>query len=82
MLLHVATKAEVPVRMRMVAVAHDRSGRDIQSHDAIQGSVMTRLCDLGLGVVLPFHAHVGMNAVISDYVPYAYRSAPSQAEMY
>lgn len=37
---------------------------------------MTRLCDLGLGVVLPFHAHVGMNAVISDYIPYAYRSAP------
>jgi succinate dehydrogenase hydrophobic anchor subunit len=37
---------------------------------------MTRLCDLGLGVVLPFHAHVGLNTVVSDYVPYAYRRAP------
>ena len=36
---------------------------------------MTRICDLGLGIALPFHAHVGMNAVISDYVPYAWRSA-------
>eukprot|EP00892_Ulva_mutabilis_P006292 jgi/Ulvmu1/4034/UM019_0011.1 len=38
-----------------------------------EGSVMTRLCDLGLGVILPFHSHVAMNAVISDYIPYAYR---------
>ena len=36
---------------------------------------MTRICDLALGVVLPFHAHVGLNAVISDYIPYAWRSA-------
>lgn len=43
----------------------------------MQGSVMTRLCDLGLGVILPFHSHVAMNAVVSDYIPYAYRSALS-----
>lgn len=41
----------------------------------LQGSVMTRICDLGLGVVLPFHSHVALNAVISDYLPYASRSA-------
>lgn len=40
---------------------------------SLQGSVMTRLCDLGLGVALPFHSHVAMNAVISDYLPYASR---------
>lgn len=39
---------------------------------------MTRLCDFGLGVILPFHSHVAMNAVISDYIPYAYRSALPQ----
>lgn len=25
--------------------------------------------DLGLAVLLPFHAHVGLNYIISDYVP-------------
>lgn len=47
----------------------------------MQGSVMTRLCDLGLGVILPFHSHVAMNAVISDYIPYAYRCAFPQLPM-
>ena len=41
----------------------------------MQGSAMTRICDLGLGIVLPFHSHVSLNAVVSDYVPYAWRSA-------
>ena len=50
----------------------------------LQGSVMTRLCDLGLGVVLPFHSHVALNAVISDYLPYASRSTdlhPTKRDM-
>jgi succinate dehydrogenase (ubiquinone) membrane anchor subunit len=29
--------------------------------------------DLALGVLIPLHAHVGMNNVISDYVPKAQR---------
>lgn len=43
---------------------------------------MTRLCDLGLGLVLPFHSHVAMNAVVSDYIPYAYRSALLRLPLY
>lgn len=30
--------------------------------------------DLLLGLVIPFHSHVGMNGVVSDYVPKAYRT--------
>ena len=29
--------------------------------------------DLALGFMFPFHAHVGMNYIISDYVPRATR---------
>ncbi len=30
--------------------------------------------DVVLGLLFPFHAHVGMNYVISDYVPKAFRT--------
>ena len=30
--------------------------------------------DIALGILIPIHAHVGMNAVISDYVPKSGRS--------
>lgn len=32
-------------------------------------SVVSVPVDLALGVVIPVHAHIGMNQVISDYVP-------------
>lgn len=32
-------------------------------------SVVSVPVDLTLGVVIPVHAHIGMNHVISDYVP-------------
>ena len=31
--------------------------------------------DLALGVIIPIHSHIGMNNVISDYVPKPLRSA-------
>ena len=31
--------------------------------------------DVALGVILPFHGHVGMNYIIGDYVPKAARGA-------
>ena len=31
--------------------------------------------DLALGVLIPVHSHIGMNGVISDYVPPSMRSA-------
>eukprot|EP00499_Haloplacidia_sp_CaronLabIsolate_P002328 CAMPEP_0196772744 /NCGR_PEP_ID=MMETSP1104-20130614/2397_1 /TAXON_ID=33652 /ORGANISM="Cafeteria sp., Strain Caron Lab Isolate" /LENGTH=130 /DNA_ID=CAMNT_0042142885 /DNA_START=116 /DNA_END=508 /DNA_ORIENTATION=+ len=36
-------------------------------------SPLAKPVDLLLGVVLPLHAHVGLNAVITDYVPSALR---------
>ena len=37
-------------------------------------SPMNKPIDLALGVLFPFHSHVGLNYVISDYVPKAMRS--------
>ena len=31
--------------------------------------------DLALGVIFPLHAHIGMNWIISDYVPPAMRGS-------
>ena len=60
----------------MLHVAHMCARqRAIECGMPMQGSAMTRICDLGLGIVLPFHSHVSLNAVVSDYVPYAWRSA-------
>tara|TARA_A100001035_G_scaffold237617_1_gene201944 strand:+ start:341 stop:568 length:228 start_codon:yes stop_codon:yes gene_type:complete len=35
--------------------------------------------DLALGVILPFHGHVGMNYIIGDYVPRAARGVARAA---
>ena len=37
--------------------------------NASQGTALTRLTDLALGVIIPVHGHIGLNGVISDYVP-------------
>ncbi|KAJ0402661.1 hypothetical protein ATCC90586_006175 [Pythium insidiosum] len=37
-------------------------------------SVLSVPVDLALGVVIPVHAHIGMNNVISDYVPKSQRT--------
>ncbi len=37
-------------------------------------SMLNMPVDIALGVLFPLHAHVGMNYVISDYVPKALRS--------
>ncbi len=37
-------------------------------------SPLNKPIDLALGVLFPFHSHVGLNYVISDYVPKALRS--------
>mmetsp|Transcript_9036 Transcript_9036/g.13582 ORF Transcript_9036/g.13582 Transcript_9036/m.13582 type:complete len:141 (+) Transcript_9036:83-505(+) len=37
-------------------------------------STMSYVLDLLMGVLIPIHAHVGVNIVISDYVPKAARS--------
>jgi succinate dehydrogenase (ubiquinone) membrane anchor subunit len=37
-------------------------------------SMLNMPVDIALGVLFPLHAHVGMNYVISDYVPKASRS--------
>jgi succinate dehydrogenase (ubiquinone) membrane anchor subunit len=34
-----------------------------------ENTPLIRLTDLALGVVIPLHAHVGLNGVVSDYVP-------------
>jgi succinate dehydrogenase (ubiquinone) membrane anchor subunit len=36
-------------------------------------SSVTHTLDYALGLAIPFHSHVGLNYVISDYVPKAYR---------
>ena len=42
-------------------------------------SVMNMPVDLAMGVVFPVHGHIGMNHVISDYVPKGARSAARMA---
>jgi succinate dehydrogenase (ubiquinone) membrane anchor subunit len=37
-------------------------------------SPVSQPIDLALGFIIPFHAHIGLNYVISDYVPKASRS--------
>ncbi|CAM9508446.1 unnamed protein product, partial [Phaeothamnion confervicola] len=43
-------------------------------------SVLNKPVDLALGVAFPLHAHIGMNYVISDYVPKHLRG-PARAAM-
>ena len=38
----------------------------------LQGNTLISLTDLALGVALPIHAHIGMNNILSDYVPPRY----------
>lgn len=38
-----------------------------------KGSLVQKTADLGLGVAIPLHMHFTTNAVVSDYVPKAYR---------
>ena len=38
-------------------------------------SVFNKPIDLALGVVIPLHSNIGLNYVISDYVPQALRTA-------
>lgn len=35
---------------------------------------LTQACDYALAILLPYHSHVGLNYVISDYVPMSVRS--------
>ncbi|CAM9790022.1 unnamed protein product [Chrysoparadoxa australica] len=37
--------------------------------------VVGSCCDVALGFAIPMHAHIGLNFVISDYVPKASRGA-------
>lgn len=57
-----------------------------QSHYALAGLVpiaalggehtpLTRLTDLALAAVIPLHMHVGVNGIVSDYVPPRYIGA-------
>jgi succinate dehydrogenase (ubiquinone) membrane anchor subunit len=41
---------------------------------ALSPSAINLPVDLSLGVIFPYHAHVALNYVISDYVPKASRS--------
>jgi succinate dehydrogenase (ubiquinone) membrane anchor subunit len=41
---------------------------------AMSPSVMNKPIDLALGVLFPLHSHIGVNYIISDYVPKAMRS--------
>ena len=43
----------------------------------LQGSTLTMVADLALGVVMPIHSHISVNGVISDYVPKAYMGVVS-----
>lgn len=40
-----------------------------------QGNTLISLTDLALGVALPIHAHIGLNGILSDYVPPRYLGA-------
>ncbi|CAM9507171.1 unnamed protein product [Scytosiphon promiscuus] len=42
---------------------------------ATSPSALTMPLDIVLGIAMPLHAHIGMNYVISDYVPKASRKA-------
>ena len=42
---------------------------------ALAPSPMNQPVDIALGVLFPVHAHVGLNYVITDYVPKAFRTA-------
>lgn len=42
---------------------------------AVSPSAMNMPVDLALGVLFPFHSHVALNYVITDYVPPAGRTA-------
>ena len=42
---------------------------------ALSPSKLNIPVDVALGLIFPIHAHIGMNYVISDYVPKAFRSA-------
>jgi succinate dehydrogenase (ubiquinone) membrane anchor subunit len=41
---------------------------------ALSPSMLNKPIDLALGVLFPLHSHIGLNYVISDYVPKALRS--------
>ena len=41
---------------------------------AMSPSMLNKPIDLALGVLFPVHSHIGLNYVISDYVPKAFRS--------
>lgn len=45
------------------------------------GSTLTMVADLALGVVMPIHSHISVNGVISDYVPKAYMGASRWATL-
>lgn len=36
-----------------------------------EGGVLAKVADVGLAAAIPFHTHVGLNLVVSDYVPRA-----------
>ena len=38
-------------------------------------SMVTVPCDLALGILMPIHGHVGLNYIVSDYIPPAARGA-------
>lgn len=40
-----------------------------------EGNKLITLTDLALGVALPIHAHIGLNNILSDYVPPRYMGA-------
>jgi succinate dehydrogenase (ubiquinone) membrane anchor subunit len=40
----------------------------------VSPSSFSQPIDLSLGVIFPFHAHVAMNYIVSDYVPHAFRT--------
>jgi hypothetical protein len=43
----------------------------------VQGSLPRKAVDVGLGIAIPVHSHIALNAVISDYVPKSVRGTPS-----
>lgn len=44
-------------------------GTEADGNIAVQGSAVQRISDVGLGVAIPWHSHMAMNSVITDYVP-------------
>jgi succinate dehydrogenase (ubiquinone) membrane anchor subunit len=46
-------------------------------------SMVTVPCDLALGILMPIHGHVGLNYIVSDYIPPAARGErASQATLH